>query len=66
MKPIAYTLDHVDTDLHVSFPLVLAAPIRPSPIVVVANQARVSHGIGAAQYINHPHYPRILLKGDWT
>ena len=67
MKPIAYTIEHVDTDLHACFPLVRLAPIVPAPIVTVGNTVRVFHtSNGMVQVRQPPCYPRVILKGDWT
>lgn len=68
MKPIAYTLDHVDTDLHAPFPLVLAARIRPAPILDITNVSRVRHAhhVEGAIYYAPPLYRRVLRRGDFT
>lgn len=68
MKPLNYMLDHVDVDLHASFPLVLAARVRPAPILDITNVSRVRHAHHAegAIYYAPPLYRRVIRRGDWT
>lgn len=67
MKPVSYELEHVDTDLHASFPLVRQLPVRPAPIVGVTNTRRVFHTRDSvAMVVSRPCYPRVIISGDWT
>lgn len=81
MKPIAYTMEHVDTDLHAPFRLkrlaARGAPIVPAPIISVSNTVRVNHSRiyypkrerGAESIVlvdAHPEYPRVIVREDWT
>jgi hypothetical protein len=63
---VSYGLEHVETDLHRSFPLVRLLPIKPAPILAVGNTVHVVHLANMVQVCEGPSYPRVLLKGDWT
>lgn len=65
-KPVAYDLDHVDSDWHAPFPLVLSAKVTPAPTIKVTNVTRVNVRRKMTHVFQHPHYPRVLLPGDWT
>lgn len=68
------TLRRLDPDLHEPFPLVLAARIKPAPIIPIGNMNEVVHEERyapggrrrAAIYYSPPLYRRVFFKGDWT
>lgn len=73
MKPVSYTLDHVDTDTHSSFPLarpkkraLLIDKVWPAPILDISNVARCRHEKRKTIHYQPPCYSRVILPGDWT